>query len=340
MEHMTRVGASRPFQMLRFGPWAIGAMLMTAVLVNASDYSFLVPLREVRVASHQQVVAHSAPAPARYRLLVPMVLDVPIRFLSTVMPYDKAFGRVYAVFHFAALLTLLAMLVYELSRWFTLEQAMVGALLVGSTIRLALRQGEYMDLSSIPLTGVFAPHSLLEPIFVAGTVVLALTKNTWWITALLVLATLNSEASAFLPLVYLAVRGISAQSLKATIGLATIWMAISVAIRLVVGTSEPALIPGEMWRDNLAHLPTTVINVGLFIGPLWLLAALGMKRAPEPVRRASLLIPIYMGAVAIAGLWWDVRLLMGLYPILIPLVLAALFAPRPAPAERHAGAVT
>jgi hypothetical protein len=343
MTQMTQIQtrSSRRFEMLWFGPWAIGVMLMTAVLVNASDYSFLVPLRDVRVAAHQQVVAQSAPSPARYRILVPVVLEVPIRILAKVMPYDKAFGRVYAVFYFVALVTLLAMLVYELSLWFTLEQAMVGALLVGSTIRMALRQGEYLDLSSIPLTSVFAPHSLLEPIFVAGTVILALTRNNWWIAAVLVLATLNSEAAAFLPLVYLAVRGVSAQSLKTTIGLAAIWIAIAVGIRFVVGVSEPSGTPAELWRENLAHLPATLINIALFIGPLWLLAALGVKRAPSPVRRASVLVPIYLGAVAIAGLWWDVRLLMGLYPILIPLVIAALFAPRSAvPAASHVGAVT
>src|SRR5262245_16489548 len=128
---------------LRFGPWVIAGLIMTAVLVNAADYSFLVPLRDVRVEAHQQVVAHTAQAPAKYRVLVPAALDVPIRAFGTVMPYDKAFGRVYAVFHFAALVTLLGLLVYELLLWFTIEQAMVGALLVGSTIRMALRQGEY-----------------------------------------------------------------------------------------------------------------------------------------------------------------------------------------------------
>jgi hypothetical protein len=313
---------------LRFGPLTIAAMLMTAVLVNASDYSFLVPLRDARVAAHQQVVAHSAPAPPRYRLLVPAALDVPIRIAAAVMPYDKAFGRVYAVFHFVALVALLAMLVYELTRWFTPEQALVGALLVGTTIRMTLRQGEYLDLSSIPLTGVFAPHSLLEPIFVAGTVVLSLTDSRRWIMVLLVLATLNSEAAAFLPLVYLAVRGVNVPSLKTTLGLAASWLAVLLAVRAIVGVAEPSGGTGELLRENVAHLPTAMINVALFIGPLWLLAALGVKRAPAPVRRLSRLIPVYFGAVAIAGLWWDVRLLMGLYPILIPLVLAAIFAPR------------
>jgi hypothetical protein len=317
---------------LRFGPLTIGAMLMTAVLVNASDYSFLVPLRDVRLAAHQQVVAHSAPAPARYRLLVPAALEVPIRIAAAVMPYEKAFGRVYAVFHFAALFALLAMLVYELTHWFTLEQAVVGALLVGTTIRMTLRQGEYLDLSSIPLTGVFAPHSLLEPIFVAGTVVLSLTDSRRWIVVFLVLATLNSEAAAFLPLVYLAVRGVNGPSLKTTFGLAAVWLAVSMGIHAVVGVSEPAASSSELWRENVAHLPTAMINVALFVGPLWLLAALGVKRAPAPVHRLSWLIPVYLGAVAIGGLWWDVRLLMGLYPILIPLVLAAIFAPRSATA--------
>ena len=175
---------------------------------------------------------------------------------------------------------------------------------------------------------MFAPHSLLEPIFVAGTVVLSLTDSRRWIVVFLVLATLNSEAAAFLPLVYLAVRGVNGPSLKTTFGLAASWLAVSLAIRAVAGVSESSGGIVDLWRQNVAHLPMAAINVALFIGPLWLLATLGVRRAPAPVRRLSWLIPVYLGAVAIGGLWWDVRLLMGLYPILTPLVLAAIFAPR------------
>jgi hypothetical protein len=310
-----------------FNPWVIAALIMTAVLVNAADYSFLVPLRDVRLEAHQQVVAHTALAPARYRLLVPVALDMPIRALSGVMSYDKAFGRVYAVFYFAALATLLGLLVYELSLWFTLEEAMVGALLVGSTIRMALRQGEYLDLSSIPLPSVFAPHSFLEPVFVAAAIVLSVHDKGGWLVALVALASLNSEAAALLPLVYLAVRGVSRSSLKTTVALAVIWSVVFLAIRFAAGPSSSSAAAADLWRDNLAHLPTAALNVALFLGPLWVLAAIGARRAPAPIRRAGWLIPVHLSVVAVAGLWWDVRLLMALYPILVPLVVSAMFVP-------------
>ena len=314
--------------MVRFGPVVIGALLMTAALVNASDYSFLVPLREVRIAAHRDVVAHTAPAPERYRLLVPVALDLPIRVFAKVMLYDKAFGRVYAAFYFLALTSMLAVLVYELSLWFTLEQALVGALLVASTIRIALRQGEYLDLSSIPLTGVFAPQSLLEPIFVALTIVLAVRDRRWPIAVVVLAAMLNSEAGVFLPFVYLAVRGACAPAVKATFGYVIICIGVAIAIRFAAGASPATATSGQLFGENVEHLSTTLINVALFMGPLWALAALGLKRAPEAVRRLSWLIPIYLSVVAAAGVWWDVRLLMGLYPVLMPLVLSALFTPR------------
>ncbi len=316
--------------MLRLGPAIIGALLMTAVLVNASDYSFLVPQREMRLAAHQQVVSRSAAAPQRYRLLVPYTLEFPIRALASRMPYDKAFGRVYAVFHFLALTTLLAVLVYEMSLWFTLEQAIVGALLVGSTIRMALRQGEYLDLAPIPASGVFAPHSLLEPVFVALAIVLAVRDRRWWLGALIVPAALNSEAGALIPLMYVAVRGVSVLALRTTAAYLTIWLVTSIGIRLAVGGSAAAATAAELLRENLSHVEVSAVNVALFLGPLWLLAGLGLKHAPAPIRHAAWLIPLYVGGVAVAGVWWDVRLLMGLYPLLMPLVLSALFMPRPA----------
>jgi hypothetical protein len=306
----------------------IAAILMTAVLVNASDYSFLVPLREARVAAHQAIVARSAPTPEGYRVLVPFALEVPIRVLAGTIPYDKALGRVYAVFHFAALAALLAVLVYESSFWFSIEQALVGALLVGSTIRIALRQGEYLDLSSIPLSSVFAPHSLLEPVFVAGTIVLALRDHHRWIAALMVVASLNSEIAVGLPLIYCAVRGVSPSSLKTTIGYLAIWVVVWALLGSIVGSGQSSTTIGQLWRENLSHLPTTLINLALFVGPLWFLAGRGVSRAPDVARRLAWLIPVYLTAIGVCGLWWDVRLLMPLYPLLIPLILAALFSPR------------
>jgi hypothetical protein len=61
------------------GFWTVVAILMSAVVVTAADYSFFTPLRDARMAAHREVVAHWAPAPTRHRVLVPLLLDGPIR---------------------------------------------------------------------------------------------------------------------------------------------------------------------------------------------------------------------------------------------------------------------
>lgn len=163
----------------RLSGWKIAAMLVTAVAVNASDYSFLVPLQQVRVDTHRSIIEGHATPPRQHQILVPYLLDPPIRVLASVMPPDKALTRVYAAYHLAALALLLATLFFYLRVWFSTEQALAGALVVGSTIRIVLRPGEYWDLSSIPESSVFAPASLLEPSVIALGLLLIHAGRPW-----------------------------------------------------------------------------------------------------------------------------------------------------------------
>ena len=76
--------------------------MVSATITTAVQYSLFTPLRESRIAAHGQVVTHSGSAPARYRALVPMLLDGPIKIVSIRWPYEKAFERVYAAFHLSS----------------------------------------------------------------------------------------------------------------------------------------------------------------------------------------------------------------------------------------------
>ena len=40
------------------------------------------------------------------------------------------------------------------------------------------------------------------------------------------------------------------------------------------------------------------------------------------------MVPAYLMTVAVWGIWWEVRLLMPLYPILFALALSYLYEPR------------
>jgi hypothetical protein len=303
----------------------VAAIMISAAITTAVRYSFFTPLRESRIAAHGQVVAHSGPAPARHRVLVPMLLDGAIKIASLRWPYEKAFERVYGAFHLAALSLLLIALVLQLEMWFPTEQAAAGALMIASLMQLALRQQEF-DLSSIPPDAVFAPHSLLEPTFVALTFVLALQQSRAWLALLVTVAALNSEVSIILPPLYLAVAGIRRSSVVMAVGYAAIWLTVTLGLRLLLGGFDGMAVR-DVWQENVQHLPIAAVNVSLFLGPLWIAAVIGLRRSPAPTRRAAWLVPSYLVAVAMWGNWSDVRLLLVLYPLLAPLVLAAVFKP-------------
>jgi hypothetical protein len=300
--------------------------MMSAALTTAVGYSFFTPLRESRIAAHNHVVAHSGPMAARPRVLVPMLLDAPIKVMANRWPYEKAFERVYGAFHLAALSVLLIAVVLQLNEWFPTEQAVAGALMIASLVQLALRQQEF-DLSSIPTDAVFAPHSLLEPTFVAMTCVLAQQRSHSWLMTLVAVAALNSEASVILPALYLAVVGINRSSLAIASGYAAVWLTVMLGVRMLAGGIDGVLPMPDVWHENFRHLPIAAVNVSLFLGPLWIAALIGLRRAPVPAGRAAWLVPPYLLAAAMWGDWRDVRLLLGVYPLLMPLVLAAVFDP-------------
>jgi hypothetical protein len=70
----------------------------------------------------------------------------------------------------------------------------------------------------------------------------------------------------------------------------------------------------------------------LFLGGTgWLLAILGFGRAPRFVKRTTALLAVYLPAYLIFGYWYEVRLLMPLYPVLLPLALSGLYQPHDDP---------
>jgi hypothetical protein len=308
--------------------WVLAAVFVSAVAVNASDYSFLVPQQHVRIETHQAIVEGRAAAPHASRVLVPILLEPPIRLLATVMPPAKAVTRTYAAYHLLALALLLAVLFRYLREWFSVEQSLAGALLVGSTIRIVLRPGEYWDLSSIPESSVFAPASLLEPTLVALGLVLILDNRRWLLGGLIAIAALNSEAMFLLPALFLVTRPFTRDRLVAAVGYLTIGIAVTIAVRLATGTPMLPSVGGDVLNASLRNLPSLAVNLALFLGPVWLLIPVGWQRTPAFARSAFLALPLYLIAIGLFGYWWDVRNLMPLYPLLLPPALAALFVPR------------
>jgi hypothetical protein len=308
----------------RLGSLTLAAIFVAASAVTALDYSFFVgdPTLVARRSIHQGVLAHTATAPDRYRLLAPVIVEGPVRVLQQWMPRDVAFDRVYAVFYLAAMAALLWSQFAYLRIWFSDEQALIGVLLLASTLRITIRQHDY------------APFSYLEPTFFAVGLLLILDKRRVWLGLLIALATFNRETAIFLVLLFAATQSLTRRTIQTTVIYLAIWAVVFVGVRLYGGEAERYWELGRIWRTNISQPGLTLYNVTAFLGIIWVLAIAGFSRAPEFVRRAALVIPAYAVVVAVWGLWWEVRLLMPLLPLVLPLALSALFQPAPMPLTR------
>jgi hypothetical protein len=299
------------------------AILVTAAGVTAYHYSFLVPRASMRIATHEAVVHRTADSPERFRVLVPFAVEAVARPAAMFMPYEKAVGRVYAAYYLIAITSLLFACFTYFSRFWSREAAMIGALLLADTMHIALRQGEYLGQLPIPGNAVFAPHSLLEPILLAVALIATLDRRWIWVPIIAGVAALNSEAALLIPVAILAAGSNDSRATKAAGICAANVVAVLVLVRLALGGPWIVTSVGELWRLNTSNLPTALLNIVLFLGGVWLLALFGFAKSPRLLRRVTAMAaPVYVAAFLLFAVWWDVRVLMPLYPIVVPLALA------------------
>lgn len=306
-------------------------MLLVLSVAAVLAYGYLVridlPFYADRLEMHQQILAGTAESPFNYRVLVPFAVEGARRLLATSISDTAAFVFAYALYELIAIFLVLALLLVWLRHWFTAEQALVGALFVGGTMQIAL-QDHY-----------FQPTSLLEPaLFAAGLVAIERRRDTW-LAVLVVLASLNRETGVFLALAFLVARAPGLRRAGPERGrvlafaavLLLLWAGVFFGVRLVRGDVPRGITVAETFARNTSAtgLLFACIQAPLFLGALWVFAALGFRSAPALVQRLAALVPLYLATVLVWGIWSEVRLLMPLYPLLVPLGLAYVYPARP-----------
>jgi hypothetical protein len=297
---------------------ALACIFVTAALIPALDYGFgpgddtLIARRDL----HRGILGQTARTPDRYRWLAAAVIEGPTRILSRAMPYDTAYDRVSVVFYLAAIVGLLWSLFAYLRVWFSDEAALIASLVAAGTIRITMRQHDY------------APYSYLEPTFVALALIAILRRQHAWLAALITLATFNRETAIFLVLLYFVTSDFSGRAFKWTAIYGALWSAVYLTVRYVGGDADRYWTIPLIFRTNMSQPNLALLNVTLLLGAFWMFAALGWSRAPRFVRRTALIAPAYLITIAVWGIWWEVRLLMPLYPVLFALALSYLYQPR------------
>jgi len=283
-----------------------------------------VPNYENRLILHNEIVQGTAPSPYKYRLLVPNLTEMITRGLSQFLPPKNAFLFSYALYDLITFLFLFGTLFWYLRFWFSEEKCLLGILLVGCTISVVIRDQYYQ------------PWSYLEVGLFTLSLGLIYKNHFKRLAIVIILASINRETSIFITLAFLFANmniGIdrfpgvrcSRSVLSRFFILGMLWLITYGGIRLVEGDAIRVISVAEIWHRNiqisgLLHTVTQNFFFGIILYPL---AILGFRKSNGHMKRTLLVIPFYLVTVAVFSLWWEVRLLMILYPLIVPLALSS-----------------
>lgn len=305
---------------------AVAVLCSTAAVLAYAYFAYVdYPQLALRIGTHEQILDGTAVAPYRYRILVPFLVQAVIKGLSSFQPYPRAFLLAYGLYDVIAFSLLVATLYLYVRLWFSRTQSLVGILFAAATMPIALRDH------------FFQPWSPLETVFFTLGLLLNHQRRYALLGAMIVLAAFNRETAIFVVAACFFAelraggageaepRGRLHAWLYGSYGL--LWLAVFVGLRWARGATTPAITVPELWAANTTfeYLVRALVNVALFGGAFWVFAFFGFRFAPGYVRRSAAAAPFYLASVALFGVWFEVRLLMPLYPILIPLGLSFLY---------------
>lgn len=309
---------------------AVWLMRQYSVEVNAFDRA------GIRLQTHELVAGGEAMDPYRYRLLVPLALDL-LQQSGAVPSGAVWLDRAYFLFFggcFAGLF--LATRVMLTTYGWRPTESLVGPLLLAALMPMAFR---YHD---------FQPWTWPEALSIALVVIVLLKRaNLAWVIGIVALASLNRETALVLTAIPIAMalsrpRGsrLDHYLVKAAVGSFIVWSAIRLV--LVFGVPGPAsgrvIDLSEILRRNTnpESIFALAFTVALFVLPVLVPAIVGVVQGAVPGTAlwiAAVTAPLFLGGYLVFALWIEVRVLVPAVVVLLPLVLAAFT--RPTGGEHH-----
>ena len=293
------------------------ALVVLALLSVASGFADL-RMRSYPARAYSEfipsVVAGTADAPERYRVLVPFTVEG-FRAITRLGPAN-AWHLTRLLLFFLGYLTFF---VY-LRTWFSGPLALLGTAIVAGTWPLTLTN-----------SWAHPDHVAELLLFTAGCLAIARQRTTWLFVTMVV-ATFNRETAIFLVPTYLAAGALTASRLAVGGLLAGIWVAIYAGLRAWRGFAGYDYLQVTRNLDFLKLLPENYdpyyrayayFGLVLFGG---LLAIAIRDGSPKPpfIARALWVVPLF-GVVAFTiSSIIETRIFTPLYPLVMPAVMSAL----------------
>jgi hypothetical protein len=297
-----------------------------AAMLTYDYYSRVeVPYMDARMSLHHEIISGTAPYQLRYRILVPVVAEglgrvfqhapmVKSRPVSPPLAYSRrAFVLAYAWLNFAALAILF---------WSVGE---LVAELMGTELSWVA-----VTLSAIFVTFTFRNHyyhpwSLWEGALFGTGLLLIHQRRLWLFAVLSLIGLLNRETSIFMVLILVAtalpdVRG---RDMRFAIGTMAAWVGGFFLLHYFVGYRPSTFFLETALAGNRENAWFALLLNGLLIGIVSPLILRGMFTGPRLIRRAALVLPLYLALLLVIGYWWEIRYWITAIPIVVPALIAA-----------------
>jgi hypothetical protein len=276
---------------------------------------------------HREMMAHINDSPYRYRVLSPYLTQMVVFGDS-----DLAIVRAHGIAHLLGFPIMFLLLYRWLRVWLDIPAAMIGILTVGGLLTLMVR-----------IWGT-ALYSVLEIVFLCIGLLLLHSRGRGWQAAfalLVAFAALNRETAILLPVAYFALdfpRLRERSYWLYGLLLVAIWAVIFGGLRLTLGTAPDALTIAETWAFNAGRGWAGLVALfpHVFFLPIWVLYLVNFRRAPVFLRRLSPVIPFYVALVLVFASWREVRLLLPLLVLTLPIALQGIDVERSIPTRRQA----
>lgn len=280
-----------------------------------------------RLELHNRIISGEAPAPYRYRVLVPYVTQVSSRALAAtgLLSFRQAWIISYITFDFISISLFLATLFIFLIRWHGKLLSLLGVMFCAGVLPVTLRDHYYQ------------PWSLIEAWFFCLAMLAVCRKRFITILIITILASINRVTGLFIPFVFLAGsisapgergRALSSGALTRFITLAVVSLVVIYSLRIFLGFSDNIHTVNELWLINTSKsgLALALINLSLFAGAWWVFFVKGVKLADPFTRNLMFLMPLYLVPIILFGVWKEARLFLPVYPIIISMGLFYLKA--------------
>lgn len=294
--------------------WCAILYVTLAVAIGFADLRMRAHTDTVIKSYIPGVVAGTESAPGRYRVLAPFLIDSTAKLTGASLENTWYLTRLLSFF-----LAFCAIHVY-LRTWFAPEAAFAGVALTAATLPLTFTNS-WPHPDSIPELVLFTLAALAVARHADGMFAVALAA-----------AALNRETSAFLVLLY-AVQPSTRGRMFRTALFGLEWFTIYAGLRFVRGLQHY-----DYWqaRRNLSDLGLLPDNYDpyyrayayaaiVLFGPM-LYLALKSADAPPFVRRALIVVPVFVAIAFTFSSIIESRIFTPLYPLILPGAIFCLFS--------------